>query len=163
MKMRVLLILLFSALIIMDLELVTGLPYHIGKLSCSCLICFKLLNKDLWFGFDMVEFDGVLISTRRFIWPSISKGDVDVDNIFITEDFHSDFLTGRLTIPHIVIEVICTHFICCICILMLFQLVLVHLYTFFEMFKAPKNKSTSNFQPSAIMSGLDVTFTFYME
>ena len=41
---------------------------------------------------------------------------------------------------------------------MLFQL--VH---FLQNVEGSKNKSTSIFQPSAIMSYVDVTFTFYME
>ena len=57
------------------------------------------------------KFDGVVISTGRFILPYISEGDVDVDNIFTTEGFHSDFFTERLTGSQIVIEVMCTYFI----------------------------------------------------
>ena len=56
----------------------------------------------------------------------------------------------RLTCPKIVIEVMCTHFIYCLCNLMLFQL--VH---FLQNVQGSKIKWTSNFQPSAIMSRVD--------
>ena len=74
------------------------------------------------------------------------------------EGFHSDLFTGRLTGSQIVIEVMCTHFIYCLCNFMLFQL--AH---FLQKVQGSKNRSTSNFQPSAIMSRVDVTFTLCIE
>ena len=57
-----------------------------------------------------------------------------------------------------VIEVMCTHFIYCLCNFMLFQL--AH---FLQKVQGSKNKSTLDFQPSAIMSLVNVTFTFCIE